>query len=77
MHLDHTTTIDWNYFTTLHFTKPPQLNPVANHITYLFSIARCKIWKHRNDIEHSKTDFSSQKIIQAIIRSTQCRGKGK
>ena len=64
MHLDHTTAIDWNYFTTVSFTIPPQ---------DLFSIARYKIWKHRNDIEHSKTDFSAKKIIQAIIRSTHHR----
>jgi len=71
--LDDTASLDLNYITTTHFMIPQQLQHVEKHIIYLFSIARQKIWTHRNNIEQNKTAFSTAKIIQSITRSTHRR----
>ena len=72
-HLDDTIAINLNYHTIVHFTIPLQLKTIANHIIYLFTVTRYKIWTHRNDIEHNKINFSTDIIIQAISRSIKHR----
>ena len=72
-HLEDTTAMDLSYFATTQFTIPTQLNHIAKHIIYLFSITRYKIWTHRNNIEKNQTESSTKKITQSITRSTHRR----
>jgi len=55
------------------FRHTTSLKPFEDHIVYLFSITRQKIWTHRNDIEKRKTDFSEKQIITSIKRSIRHR----
>jgi len=51
------------------FRHTTSLKPFEDHIVYLFSITRQKIWIHRNNIEKRKTDFPEKQIISSINRS--------
>ena len=72
-HLDASTPMDLNYSVTTQLIIPPRLKHLTQHIIYLFSITRNKIWTHRNNIEKRHTEFSSGKIIRSIISSTRRR----
>ena len=72
-HLTDTPPMELNYYAITHFIISPQLKHISDHITYLFSITRYKIWMHRNEIDTNHIEFSATRIIQAIIRSTHRR----
>jgi len=71
--LNATTTLNLNYQIVTHFDIPQSLKPFEDHIVYLFSITRQKIWIHRNEIEKRKTGFSEKQIITSIKRSIRHR----
>ena len=71
--LDATTTLDLNYHTVTQFDIPHFLKPFEDHIVYLFTVTRQKIWNHRNNIEKGNTNFSAKAIITSIQRSIRCR----
>jgi len=71
--LDNAATFNLDYSTITQFNIPTQLHHVKDHIIYLFSVTRQKIWNHRNNIEQNKMAFSAKKIIQSISRSANHR----
>ena len=71
--LDGVNTLDLTYYVVTQFVIPPQLKHLEEHLTYLFSTTRYKIWTHRNEIESRTTVFSAQRIIKSIKRSIHHR----
>ena len=67
------TTLDLNYHIVTRFDIPHFLKPFEDHIVYLFTVTRQKIWNHRNNIEKGNTNFSARAIITLIQRSIRYR----
>ena len=70
--LDGANTLDLNYQVVTQFVIPQQIKHLEEHIIYIFSTTRHKIWTHRNEIESGKIYFSAQKI-KSIKRSIHHR----
>jgi len=64
---------DFSFFLITQFQTPLPTHPLEDHTIYLFSLAKQKIWHHRNELDKNQATFSSQRITTSIKRAIHQR----